>query len=251
MLNKIQIGRYYDTESLLHQMNSVIKLVSFFLYMIAIFISNSLLLDSILVLALFILLVISNIPIKQYFISIFSLRYLLFGIILIDYLFGVSIDTIIHVIIQMITIVLYSQLFLMTSSIREIMYSINCLLSPLKKFNIPIHSISFSLSLALCFIPMTIEEASKIMKSLASRGIDYRTSFKNKIVVLQATIIPMFYLTMRRADLLAEALEVRHYNIEVGENNYDICNLRGKDISFFLIHISLLIIVIGGRICAT
>ena len=87
------------------------------------------------------------------------------------------------------------------------------------------------------------------MKSLASRGIDYKkTNLRGKLSIIKAIIFPIFVLTIRRADHLAESLEVRGYNIE---NNY-FDDVKEKwnifDVFILLIHIILFIILILGGI---
>ncbi|HQB32500.1 MAG TPA: energy-coupling factor transporter transmembrane component T, partial [Erysipelotrichaceae bacterium] len=86
------------------------------------------------------------------------------------------------------------------------------LLSPLAKLNVPTHDIAMMISLALRFIPTLLEEAQRILKAQASRGVDMESgSFKEKIQAILSLIVPLFVSSFQKADDLADAMEARGY----------------------------------------
>ena len=86
------------------------------------------------------------------------------------------------------------------------------LLIPLEKLKVPTHDIAMMIALALRFIPTLIEEADRILKAQASRGVDFENgSLKEKISAILSLIVPMFVSCFQRADDLADAMEARGY----------------------------------------
>lgn len=87
------------------------------------------------------------------------------------------------------------------------------LISPLKIFRIRTEIPAMILSIAMRFIPTILEEASRIMKAQASRGVDYKNgSLREKAKSLVTLTIPLFTISFSRAEDLANAMETRGYN---------------------------------------
>jgi energy-coupling factor transport system permease protein len=104
--------------------------------------------------------------------------------------------------------------FTSTTSLNDITYSLEKLLSPLKIFKVDIHSLAFVIALSLRFIPVILGTSDKILKSQASRGADYyNTSIKNKLLIMKSLIIPVFVSSLRSADELGDALTVKFYKV--------------------------------------
>ena len=83
------------------------------------------------------------------------------------------------------------------------------------------------ISIALRFIPTLINEASKILKAQASRGVDFvEGRLKDKINQIIALLIPMFVIAYKRAEDLAYAMEARGYI--PGEKRTKISELKYK-----------------------
>ena len=102
---------------------------------------------------------------------------------------------------------------------------------------------ALSLTLAIRFIPTIIDEANKILKSQASRGIDYYNSnLKGKYVAVKAMLFPMINLTIKKADDLADAMEVRLFSINNKRTNYRINKWNMFDNYIVFVHIILFII---------
>ena len=94
---------------------------------------------------------------------------------------------------------------------------IESLLSPLKRFSVPVHTFAMMMSIALRFIPTLIEETEKIMNAQKSRGADFASgNLVKKAKALIPILIPLFVSAFKRAEELATAMECRCYR---GDNN--------------------------------
>ncbi len=111
-------------------------------------------------------------------------------------------------------IVLLSLLTLTTTS-SYLMHAIEIMLSPLKRFGVPVHEFALMNMIAFRFIPTLAEELERIMKAQASRGADLgRPSLWRPDRAARQRIpliVPLFINALRRADELVMAMEARGY----------------------------------------
>lgn len=212
MLNNITLSRYINNNSIINKINSFGKLLSLILILIISIKSSNLYIHGVLLIYIFIMILLTNIGLKKYLISIRHISYLMIGIFIINVIFKVDIITNIVNVLRVIEIVLYTSIITITTSESELIYSLDLLFTPLKIFKINTNKISFILTLAIRFIPNIIDQINIILKSLLSRGIDFKTN-KHKILLIKSIIIPTFNLSIKKADDLADSLELRSYDV--------------------------------------
>lgn len=95
----------------------------------------------------------------------------------------------------------------------QLTLAIEDLLSPLRLIKAPVYILSMIISIALRMIPTLIDEAGRIMKAQASRGIDIKNGkFKDKVKSLTSLIIPLLVSSFQKAEDLAYAMDARGYN---------------------------------------
>lgn len=233
MLNNIQIFRYIETNSLIHKINPLNKLLTLIIFTILILNINNIYFHIIIILYLFMLIKLSKIEINEYLKSIKTILYLLISVFIINIIFKVNIITTLINIFRIVEIVVYSSLIMMTTKTNQLIYGLDKILLPLKIFKINTNKIIFILTMAIKFIPIVIEQINTILKGLISKGIR-----KNKILVLSAIIIPTINLLLRKAELLSDELELKlyNYNIEIQK-----CSWKKIDTIIILIYLGILI----------
>lgn len=245
MLNKIMIGRYYPIHSRVHAMNPLAKIICTLLFIILVFLTYDIMLNVVIFALILLILLNTKVPLKIYFRTIDSVKWLLIFILIINLILGNSITITIISILRIIYIVLYTSVLTLTTPPTEITYGLEKFFTPLKILNIPVNRMALSISLALRFIPTIVDEGNKIIKSQASRGIDYyKSNLKGKIIALKSLIIPIFVLTIKRADGLSDAMEVRLYNIDKSRNNFRQNKWGFYDTFLILLHVSLLLLIV-------
>ena len=82
------------------------------------------------------MILLTNIGLKKYLISIRHISYLMIGIFIINVIFKVDIITNIVNVLRVIEIVLYTSIITITTSESELIYSLDLLFTPLKIFKI-------------------------------------------------------------------------------------------------------------------
>ncbi len=135
-----------------------------------------------------------------------------------------------YLILRIITIIMLSSLLTFTTMPTDITNGIESLLKPLKVIKFPVGELAMMLSLTLRFIPTLLDEANKIMKAQASRGVEFSESkFKDKIIQIVSLLIPIFVVSFKRAEDLANAMETRGYIVGEKRTKIDIMKMRFTD----------------------
>lgn len=245
MLNNLVLGIYYNNYSKVHYMHPLSKIICTVVFIIMVFICNDIKLMILLSLLAILFTEIAHLPKTIYYKTIMSLKYIIIFIVLINLIFKADLITTIMDILRLVLIVLYTSILTLTTPPTEITYGLELLFSPLKIVRIPVNKIALSISLALRFIPSIIDQANKILKSQASRGIDYyNSSLKGKFLAVKSMIIPMFMITIKKADNLADAMTVRLYSINDKRTNFRINKWYFFDTYMVLVHVTILVLII-------
>jgi len=162
-----------------------------------------------------------------------ALSFLSFGKIT-SYYFNPTYDGIIRglfLFIRILTTVLLTSILTFTTMTTDLNFGFESVMKPLKIFKFPVETISMMLALILRFIPTLLFETDKIMKAQASRGLDFKeSSIKNKINQVIALLIPIFLISINKAEDLSNAMEVRGYVIGEVRSRIDEHKIEIKDI---------------------
>lgn len=141
-------------------------------------------------------------------------------------------------IFRVMIVVMLSSLLTFTTMPTDITNGLESLLRPLKVIRFPVSEIAMMLSLTLRFIPTLLEETDKIMKAQASRGVEFsESSFKKKVTQIISLLIPIFVVSFKRAEDLANAMEARGYVVGAKRTRIDVLKMRVID--FFVLFICL------------
>ena len=104
------------------------------------------------------------------------------------------------------------QTFIYSTGEKEILEGLARLLKPLSLLHIPVRSLVVVTEIIFRFIPILIEEASSIIKTQLERGgLGRAKGFFSKIKILFPLFIPLIIQTLRRAEVLADALTARYF----------------------------------------
>lgn len=235
------IGKYIPVNSMIHNMNAISKIVCLILFLVMLFINDIILLILLTCLTI-IMMILSKVPLKLYLRSVSSLKVLIIFMVIINFIFHGSWYVTITAIVKIVLALIYTMILTYTTSKSEITYGLEKVFSPLRIFKVPVKQLSLSLTLALRFIPTIFEQTEKIMKSQASRGIDFNHSnLRGKIVAISSMMVPMFILTSRKSDVVADVMEVRLYDNSVNRTNYRFSKWRGFDDNIVLLHFGILL----------
>lgn len=116
------------------------------------------------------------------------------------------------IMIRLIIIVTLSTILTLTTKPTDLNLGLEKILKPLAIIRINSEEIAMIISIALRYIPTLLDEANKIMLAQASRGVDFSEGkFKDKVMQIISLLVPMFIISFKRSDDLANAMEARSF----------------------------------------
>ncbi|MDI3298987.1 MAG: energy-coupling factor transporter transmembrane protein EcfT [Bacillota bacterium] len=123
--------------------------------------------------------------------------------------------------VRLILLMVTSTLLTLTTSPIELTDGIESLLRPFRRLGVPAHELAMMMTIALRFIPTLLEEAQNILKAQQARGADFETgNLLRRARAMIPLLVPLFVGAFRRADELATAMEARCYHGGEGRTRY-------------------------------
>lgn len=250
------LGRYIPGDSIIHRLDPRSKLLAMFLLIVISFWANNPITNLLLFVVTGIFISLSGVPLSFFikglrsmffliaFTTIFQLFFISGGQVLWEIGFikitshGIEQAGIIFC--RFVLIIFFSTLLTLTTMPLSLATAVESLLSPLKRFKVPVHEIGLMLSMSLRFVPTLMDDTIRIMNAQKARGVDFgEGSIIQKVKAMIPILIPLFATSLKRADSLATAMEARGYQGGVGRSQYRQLSWMRKD-SITLILISLL-----------
>jgi energy-coupling factor transport system permease protein len=123
-----------------------------------------------------------------------------------------SIDNAIYASTLIFTSMYSTSVYLLTTSPEEVTTGLDKLMAPLRRYNVPVTEIALTLTLALRFIPLVLEEIQNLVRSIYTRAIDWqKLGLKNSAKVWLTVSEKLFENLLNRAEQIAIAMQVRGF----------------------------------------
>jgi len=245
-MSSMVFGRYLPVDSSVHRLDPRLKIGALLALLITVFFDAGFIGYGIIGAFVIVAIIASLLPVKMIaqavkpmlimllFLSFFNLLFLKTGHIVAKIgplsIYSGAISQTIYISIRLVLIVALTTILTATTKPLDMTLGLEHLLGPLKVIHFPVHEVAMMISIALRFIPTLVEEAQRIMKAQASRGVDFNEgSFKDKVMSIISLIIPLFISAFQKAEDLANAMESRNYNPEAGRTRYHQLNWRFAD----------------------
>lgn len=265
MIRDITIGQYYPAESPIHRLDPRVKIVCTLLFLVSLFIQNSLLGYVAATIFLGCVIRLSRVPVKYIVKGLKPIVILLMFTVVMNLFLTRGGDTLVHfwiftiteeglrtsvfMAIRLIYLVMGSSIMTFTTSPNGLTDGLEKLLRPLNRINVPVHEVAMMMSIALRFIPILLEETDKIMKAQLARGADFESgNIIQRAKAMTPILVPLFVSAFRRANDLAMAMEARCYNGGEGRTKMKPLVYRKRDRAAYGITILyMVVIVLVGR----
>lgn len=228
MIKDITIGQYFPGNSVIHRLDSRVKLLLDILYLVILFSAQSytgLLVGMLFMVVCYMLAKIKFVMILKSIKPILPLM-LITGVLNLLFIKGEEplfswwiisiypegIRMAVFMLLRVLALIVGMSLLTYTTSPIMLTDAIERLLSPLKKLKFPVHELSMMMTIALRFIPTLVEETDKIMSAQKARGAELDSgNLMQKAKALIPILIPLFVSAFKRANELATAMECRCY----------------------------------------
>lgn len=265
MIREITLGQYYPVDSVLHRLDPRTKLFGTMVFIVSLFLANSLAAYGIATLFLVLAIRLSRVPFSFMvrglkailFLLLISVSFNLFltpgteifriGFLKITWE-GVRLAG--FMALRLIYLVIGSSIMTLTTTPNELTDGLEKSLGFLKKVRVPVHEISMMMSIALRFIPILVEETDKIMKAQMARGADFESgNLIQKARNMVPLLVPLFISAFRRATDLAMAMEARCYHGGDGRTKMKpLCYAR-RDRMTYLVYLIYFVVIVLVRNC--
>ena len=256
MIRDITIGQYYPAQSRIHSLDPRVKIVCTLLFLVSLFIQNSLLGYVCATIFLGTVIHLSKVPLKYILkglkpvviLLLFTVVMNLFltrgGAALVHFwIFTITengLRTSVFMAVRLMYLVAGSSIMTFTTSPNGLTDGMEKLLHPLNRINVPVHEVAMMMSIALRFIPLLIEETDKIMSAQRARGADFESgNLIQRAKALVPLLVPLFISAFRRADELAIAMECRCYHGGEGRTRLRQLKYRHNDAAVILLFLVL------------
>jgi energy-coupling factor transport system permease protein len=228
-LQDITLGQYMPAHSFLHRLDPRTKFISLLLLMIITFLIKAFLALVSLGVIFFLALILSGLPWAYVFRGVRSFLWLFLFTAAVHLFFtpGPSLPFFplgfvdvtwpglekgVFVASQLLLAILFSSLMTLTTSPMRLAHGLEKLITPLKRFHVPVEDFSMMTLLAIKFIPILFSETNRIIRAQSARGVDFESgNFFRRAKNIVPILTPLFHSVFKRADELAIALMARGY----------------------------------------
>ncbi len=253
MLKDITIGQYFPGKSLVHLLDSRVKLVLTIVFIVEVFLAGNALTMGLTIGAVLTLILISRVAVRLYLKSLKAVLPIIILTALLNAFFvegdvlfkwGVieltqqGLIRAVYMAVRIILLILISSMLTYTTTPNALTDAIESLLSPLKIFGLggAVHSLAMMMTIALRFVPTLIEETDKIMSAQKARGADLESGgLMRRIKALLPILIPLLVSSFRRAAELAAAMECRCYTGSEGRTRLRRMHMAARDYSALIV----------------
>ncbi|MCR5452187.1 MAG: energy-coupling factor transporter transmembrane protein EcfT [Lachnospiraceae bacterium] len=260
MMREITIGQYYPAKSVIHSLDPRVKLFGTLMYIIALFIANSVSGFVFMTIVLSGIIIMSKVPFGYMVKGLKAIVVLLvvaglFNLFLTPgipvftfWKFSISMAGIrgaALMVFRMIYLIIGTSIMSLTTTPNQLTDGLEKSMRPLSAIGVPVHEIAMMMSIALRFIPILTEETDKIMKAQMARGADFDSGgIIRKAKALVPLLVPLFVSAFRRANDLALAMEARCYNGGEGRTKMKPLSYETRDgIAYLIILIAFIGII--------
>lgn len=215
---------YVNTHSILHKIDPRFKIGLILTWVVAtLFVNHWFVLMVFLTLA-FILLLVAKIPL------IYALKQLKIPAVMLLIMFAIQwvmtpsmagIWQQLLVFSRLIVIILSVMCLLMTTKQTDFILSLEFFMIPMGKIGIQTGALILVFRIMQRFVPTIFNEANKILKAQASRGLDIKNAnFVMKMRLIGALLLPVFVVSIKRADELANVMAIRGFVLNKPKSSY-------------------------------
>ncbi|MGL4623616.1 MAG: energy-coupling factor transporter transmembrane component T family protein [Culicoidibacterales bacterium] len=258
-MKHIKLQQYIPSDSYIHHLQPQIKLMLVILNLWIVFAVQSITALAIALFGLFLMLLMTKVPWKNYFVIVKRIRWLLLFLITLNLIFlkqGVvlfsigswsvytgAIEQSIQVGFQLIYMMLTAAWFMYTTTPLALISGLEWLLIPVKKLGIKTEKTVLVLFIIFRYIPILFQDFEELQFAQASRGAHiYQGSLFQRMQALPSLLVPLFETALFHAQQNAKMLLARKYD---NFHYWHVSEKESKKLIEILVIAQNLIILIG------
>lgn len=245
-MKNITLGKYIPLDSFIHSLDPRTKLKAMFMFLVIIFVPAGFYGYGIVAVVLFAAVYAAKLKAGYIWKSFKPMLFMLFFLGILN-IFTIKTGTLLlqlgkftvysgaisqtcYIVVRLLLMIIVTTLLTATTKPLDLTLGLEDIMAPLQNVKFPSHEVAMMISLALRFIPQLLEEANRILKAQASRGVDMENgSFKDKVQAILSLIVPLFVSCFQKADDLADAMEARGYVVGAPRVRYKQLSYSSRD----------------------
>ena len=242
----IILGEYIKKESILHQLDPRTKIIGSFSFILSFLFVNTPIDYIFSGILAFTLILLSKIPLKEFFKSLKYLLYILVfssifhilshqdGNLLFQLdkfsIYDSGLFSALKMIFRIVFLLIFSSLLTLTTKPLDIALGLETLLNPLKKIGLPIQDFSLMISITLRFIPTILQEVNTIKMAQQARGESFegKNPFK-KLYQYSSILLPLLFSVIQKVENLTLAMEARAFHCGLERTNFHKLDFTKRD----------------------
>ena len=245
MIRDITIGQYYPANSVIHRLDPRVKLLGTIVFVVTVFFVNDLIGLALATAALAAVIGLSKAPLRYMLKGLKAIFILMIFTVLLNIFLTPGTELVRlgflkitkeglvlagKTAVRLIYLIVGSTIMTLTTTPNHLTDGLEKALGPLKKIHFPVHELAMTMSIALRFIPILMEETDKIMKAQQARCADFESgNLIQRMKSLIPILVPLFISAIRRANDLAMAMEARCYHGGAGRTKMKPLIYAGRD----------------------
>jgi len=148
----------------------------------------------------------------------------------------------IYIAIRLTLLSFFTFILTATTSNIELTDGFESVISPLKILHFPTEDVALMISIAMRFVPVLFEEATRIMKAQTSRGVTFnKGSLVQRAKSFLPLLLPLLLNAFNRADQLAIAMEARGFVIGKKRTKYRQMQIKKLDLFFIFLFVFVMV----------
>ena len=256
-MKDVSFGQFYPVDSFVHRLDPRLKILFLIAYIVAIFLASNFYGLAACAVVLVLIVIFARIPFGKVLRAIRGVTFLVLFTAILNVLFYsgetvywewgifcISFEGIIFSLflaLRLVLLVVCSSMLTYTTTPVSLTDGVESLLTPLKWIRIPVHEIALIMSIALRFIPILMDETSRIKNAQMARGADFESrGLGKKIKATIPILVPLLLSAFRRADELGDAMDARCYTGGKHRTKYKKLRFTWRDAVAFLLGAALI-----------
>ena len=203
MIRDITIGQYYPANSVIHRLDPRVKLLGTIVFVVTVFFVNDLIGLALATAVLAAVISLSKVPLRYMLKGLKAIFILMIFTVLLNIFLTPGTELVRlgflkitkeglvlagKTAIRLIYLIVGSTIMTLTTTPNHLTDGLEKALGPLKKIHFPVHELAMTMSIALRFIPILMEETDKIMKAQQARCADFESG---NLIQRMKSLIPI------------------------------------------------------------
>jgi len=248
MVKNLSVGRYIETNSLVHKLDPRTKLLGAIVFVTIVMITSTWQHYVWLILYTFLLIFLTRIPVLTFLKGIKPLFKIILFTATLQIFFSsgniywqwgpltiseLGLSNAGAIFLRFSLIIMITSVIGLSTKPMDLTAGVEKLLSPFKLIGLAVQDLALMMSIALRFIPTLFDEGNRLKKAQESRGVLFDEGhFFERMCKILPLLVPIFIGSFYRAQELANALDVRGYIGSNKRTKFKMMKFNYKDFIF-------------------